>query len=75
MSYDAWGNDEQDPAYDAGYEKGRETGYDDGWFDALERMAAMLEGMIGSGQEDTQASVRALAMTVRTLRPASGGTP
>ena len=70
MSLDAWGDcDEQNPAYEAGYEKGRENGYDAGWDDALERAALMLEGMVGSGQDDTTASVRALAMTIRTLTP------
>lgn len=63
MSLDAWGADEPDPAYEAGYVKGRESG----WDDALERVAAMLEGMIGSGQQDTQVSARAIAMTVRSL--------
>ena len=65
MSLDAWGDegDVNSPEYDAGYEAGREAG----WDEALEHIAAMLEGGIHASQDDDHPSAKATAMTIRAM--------
>ena len=76
MSYDAWGDDGQCICECECCATHHQDSLVEGWERAIDhiaskidRIASMIDGYLGHDGSDTQVSARALAMTVRAMKP------